>query len=63
MSAYRCSVAHNYFHSSLRILFTAFLETQLTSGNYCDPFRGAALAAVAVPQHPPLEVVYRENPT
>ena len=28
MSASRCSVAHNYCRSSLRILFTAFLETK-----------------------------------
>ena len=45
----RCSVTHNYFWSSLRILFTVFLEMKTNSGNYCEPFRGAALAAVATP--------------
>ena len=49
MSASRCSVAHNYFWSSLRILFTAFLETKTQLWKLMETSSGAALAAVAAP--------------
>ena len=57
MSASRCIVAHNYFRSSLSILFTAFLETKTLLWKLMRAISGAALAAVAAP-HAPLNMAY-----
>ena len=54
MSASRCSVAHNYFRSSLRGLFTAFLETKTQLWKLKSTISGCCIGSSGSPLHPPL---------
>ena len=58
MSASHSSISHNYFRSSLRILFKAFLETKT---QLWKKVRGAALAAVGAPCIRPLLSLRRKR--
>ena len=54
MSASRSSVAHNYFRPSLRILFTAFLETKPQLWKLMSAISGCCIGSNGSPLHPPL---------
>ena len=54
MSASRSSVAHNYFRPSLRILFTAFLETKPQLWKLISAISGCCIGSRGSPLHPPL---------
>ena len=47
MSASCCSVAYNYFHSGLRIMFTTFLETKTQLWKLMSSISGVTLEAMA----------------
>ena len=54
MSASRSSVAHNYFRPSLRILFTAFLETKPQLWKLMSAISECCIGSNGSPLHPPL---------
>ena len=56
MSASRSSVAHNYFRPSLRILFTAFLETKPQLWKLMSAISGCCIGSSGSPLHPPLHI-------
>ena len=58
MSASRSSVAHNYFRPSLRILFTAFLETKPQLWKLMSAISGCCIGSSGSPLHPPLYSFY-----
>ena len=55
MSASRSSVAHNYFRSSLRNLFTAFLEAKTQLWKLMSAISGCCTGSSGGPLHPPPE--------
>ena len=54
MSASRSSFAHNYFRPSLRILFTAFLETKPQFWKLMSAISWCCIGSSGSPLHPPL---------
>ena len=56
LSCNRYSVTHNYFRSSLRILFTAFLETKTELWKLMKVISGCCIGSSGSPLHPPLYV-------
>ena len=50
----RCCVAHTYFWSSLRILFTVFLETKTHLWKQMWAISGCCIGSSGSPLHPPL---------
>ena len=61
MSASRSSVAHNYFRSSLRILFTAFLETKTQLWKFMSAISACCIGSSGSPLHPPLITAFKRN--
>ena len=57
----RCSVAHTYFRSSLRILFTAFLETKIQLWKLMWTISGCCIGSSGRPLHPPLLMYFTKN--
>ena len=56
MPASRSSVAHNYFRSSLRILFTAFLETKTQLWKLMSAISGCCIGSSGSLLYPPLYI-------
>ena len=61
MSASRCSVAHKYFRSSLRILFTAFLETNTQLWKLIWAISGCCIGSSGSPLHPSLVALTKDR--
>ena len=61
MAASRRSVALNYFGQNWESYPQHFYKRKLSSGNYCEPFWDAALAAVAAPCIRPWYMVIRQH--
>ena len=57
MSASRCSVAQNHFQSSLRILFTAFLETKTHLWKFIWAISGCCIGSSGSPLHLFLQLI------
>ena len=52
-----CSVAHTYFQSSLRILFTVFLEMKTQLWKLMLAISGCCIGSIGNPLHPPLKII------